>query len=78
MRPPDSWTKARVTAGLALVTVAAWLVAALLELEDRAAICGGFMPGAARLADGPLVPFWLHAADRDPGPCRLRPSRSST
>ncbi|HKR25758.1 MAG TPA: rhomboid family intramembrane serine protease [Allosphingosinicella sp.] len=60
MRLPDNWRKARVTVGIALVTAAAWLLLALLRLDQWAAIGGGFIP--ARLAyggDAGMVPFWL-------------------
>ena len=57
MRPPDNWKKAPLTAGMALVTIAAWLVAALFGQEDRAIELFGFLPHAG-LAAGP-VPVWL-------------------
>ena len=60
MRPTDSWSKARLTAGIAIVTAACWLIVTVLGLEDWAAVWGGFIP--ARLAlpdDGSLAPFWL-------------------
>jgi len=60
MRPSDSWSKARVTAGIALVTAACWLIVTILRLEYWAWNWGGFRP--ARLAipdDGSLAPFWL-------------------
>ena len=60
MRLPDSWSRARVTMGVALVTFAAWAIVALLGAGEWAAIWGGFIP--ARLAyggDGMLAPFWL-------------------
>ena len=55
MRLPDNWRKAQLTAGLAIVTVAAWLIAALFQLENWAADTFGFWP-----AD-PVgtVPLWL-------------------
>jgi membrane associated rhomboid family serine protease len=56
MRLPDSWRKAPLTAGLAIVTIAAWLIAALFQLEDQAALEFGFWP--ADPASGP-VPVWL-------------------
>ena len=57
MRPPDNWKKAPLTAGLALLTIAAWLVAALFGQEERAIELFGFLPQAG-LAAGP-VPVWL-------------------
>jgi membrane associated rhomboid family serine protease len=60
MRLPDSWKKARVTAWIAAVTAAAWLIVSLLNADLRAAIWGGFIP--ARLAyggDEMLAPFLL-------------------
>ena len=60
MRLPDNWRNARVTMAIALVTAAAWLLLALLGLDEWAAIGGGFLP--ARLAyggDAGMVPFWL-------------------
>jgi membrane associated rhomboid family serine protease len=60
MRPTDSWSKARITAGIALVTAACWLIVTVLGLDTWAAVWGGFIP--ARLAlpdDGSLAPFWL-------------------
>jgi membrane associated rhomboid family serine protease len=60
MRLPDSWKNARVTAGLAIVTIAIWLALAVLGLDEWAAIGGGFIP--ARLTygdDGGMVLFFL-------------------
>ena len=60
MRPPESWSKARLTLGITLVTALAWLVVDLLGLTQEVASWGGFIP--ARLAYGGgdmLVPFWL-------------------
>ncbi len=56
MRLPDTWRKAPLTAGLVIVTIAAWLIAALFPLEDPAANALGFWPAS------PLpqpVPVWL-------------------
>jgi hypothetical protein len=44
MRPTDSWSKARLTMGIAAVTAACWLVVDLLGLEDWAWNWGGFVP----------------------------------
>jgi membrane associated rhomboid family serine protease len=57
MRPPDSWKKAPLTAGLALVTIAAWLVAALFQQEERAIALFGFLPDG--IGGAGLVPVWL-------------------
>lgn len=60
MRPPESWSKARLTLGITLVTAAAWAIVAMLGLDQWAAVWGGFLP--VRLAyggDEALAPFWL-------------------
>jgi membrane associated rhomboid family serine protease len=57
MRPPDNWKKAPLTACLALATIAAWLVAALFQQEDRAMELFGFLPQAGT-GTSP-VPVWL-------------------
>jgi membrane associated rhomboid family serine protease len=61
MRPPDSWSKARVTLAIVAVTSLAWLIVTVLQLNAEAAVWGGFIPG--RLAfigqDGGLAPFWI-------------------
>jgi membrane associated rhomboid family serine protease len=60
MRLPDSWSKARLTLAIAIVTAAAWLIVSVLGLEEWAAIWGGFIP--ARIAfggDEALAPFWI-------------------
>ncbi|HWH16913.1 MAG TPA: rhomboid family intramembrane serine protease [Allosphingosinicella sp.] len=44
MRPPESWRRARVTLTIAAATVVAWLIPALLEASDLAAVWGGFIP----------------------------------
>ena len=56
MRLPDKWRKAPLTAALVIVTIAAWLVAALFQLDDPAADMLGFWP-ASPLAQ--VVPVWL-------------------
>ena len=69
MRPPDSWKKAPLTAGLALVTIAAWLIAALFQLEQRAIEAFAFLPATElRVGAGPAL---AAAADRDPRPFGL-------
>ena len=60
MRPSDSWSKARVTAGIAIVTAACWLIVDLFGLDLWAAIWGGFIPARFGLTDdGSMAPFWL-------------------
>lgn len=62
MRPPDSWSKARLTLGLTLATAGAWLIAALLGLDGWAAVEGGFIParvGITIVDAEMIVPVWL-------------------
>ena len=60
MRPSDSWSKARVTACIAIVTAACWLIVDLFGLDLWAAIWGGFIPARFGLTDdGSMAPFWL-------------------
>jgi membrane associated rhomboid family serine protease len=60
MRPTESWSKARVTAGIALATIACWLIVSALGLEEWAFVWGGFIPARLTIADdGTLAPFWL-------------------
>ncbi len=56
MRLPDNWRKAPLTAGLAILTIAAWLLAALFQLGDWAAMTLGFWPADPFPR---LVPLWL-------------------
>lgn len=56
MRLPDNWRKAPLTAGLAIVTVAAWLLVALFQQHYWAADNLGFWP--ANPLPGPF-PLWL-------------------
>ena len=56
MRPPDSWKKAPLTAALAIVTIGAWLLAAVFQQEEWAALALGFWPGSP--FESP-VPVWL-------------------
>jgi membrane associated rhomboid family serine protease len=44
MRPPDSWSSARFTLGIAGVTAAAWLIVSTVGQEAWASIWGGFIP----------------------------------
>ncbi len=61
MRPPESWSRARVTLGITLLTALVWIGLAALDKIGWAAGWGGFIP--ARLAPGVegagLVPVWL-------------------
>jgi membrane associated rhomboid family serine protease len=60
MRPPESWSRARVTLGIILATAAAWIFVSVLGLDGRAAIWGGFIPARAGLSgEAPFAPFWL-------------------
>ena len=60
MKPSDSWSEARVTAGIALVTAACWLIVTVLHLEELVWVPGGFIPARFELTqDGSLAPFWL-------------------
>lgn len=63
MRLPDNWSKARVTVALVVVTAAAWLIAALFQLQDAAVVSGGFWPGPQRYvygdSGGAFLPLWL-------------------
>ena len=52
MRPPENWRNARATLTAAGLTAAAWLVAAVLGLEDMAAVWGGFIPARVGGLDG--------------------------
>lgn len=61
MRPPESWSTARVTLAIAAVTAGAWLLVALFGYQQVAVIWGGFIPerltGVA--GDEALAPVWL-------------------
>ncbi len=60
MRLPDSWSRARVTLTLTLVTVAVWVILAVLGLTQSAAVWGGFIPARYSLAsDGSVAPLFL-------------------
>jgi len=60
MRPPASWSQARLTFAIAAATAAAWLIVTLLGREEWAAVWGGFIPLRATLGeDGSVAPFWL-------------------
>lgn len=59
MRPPDSWSRARLTLGIVLVTAAISLGLEVVSLNPWAAYNAGFI--SARLTGGVegVVPFWL-------------------
>ena len=60
MRLPDSWSRARVTLVLTVLTTAAWIVTGMLNRGEWAVIWGGFIPARLSLAnDGSVAPFWL-------------------
>ena len=69
MRPPESWSRARVTLAIVFVTAAIWTIATLLQVNDLAIsagafipdrIGGGFVPAELGLSpDFPMVPSWL-------------------
>jgi membrane associated rhomboid family serine protease len=60
MRPPESWSRARVTLVLTLATAAAWILLEMLRLQGWAAVWGGFIP-ARFIVEGEqgLAPAWL-------------------
>ncbi|HEX8402301.1 MAG TPA: rhomboid family intramembrane serine protease [Allosphingosinicella sp.] len=61
MRPPERWSAARGTLAIAGLTVAAWVLAAILNLSNWVVMWAGFIP--ARLsgagADIAFAPIWL-------------------
>jgi membrane associated rhomboid family serine protease len=61
MRPPESWQRARLTLGIAIVTAVAWLIPSTLGLGDVAAIWGGFIPARVGgvTGDEGLAPLFL-------------------
>jgi membrane associated rhomboid family serine protease len=54
MRPPDNWKKAPLTAGLAILIIAVWVIASLFQLEDWAADAFAFMPTASPAGPTPV------------------------
>ena len=60
MRPPESWSNARVTLAIAGVTAAAWLLAEAVGPAE-VVFRGGFIPArsSAAIDGGGLVPFLL-------------------
>jgi membrane associated rhomboid family serine protease len=63
MRPSDSWSKARVTAGIAIVTAACWLIAEILGQQGFVTVAGSFWPSPDRFnyadSHGLYLPLWL-------------------
>ncbi len=59
MRPPESWSRARVTLGLTIATAVIWLILNATGWNGAAAVWGGFIPG--RVAESPpgLAPIWI-------------------
>lgn len=61
MQIPQSWSKARLTLLILVVTTGAWLLAVTLQRQEWVMFWGGFIP--ARLTYGdqglPFAPFWL-------------------
>ncbi len=61
MRLPDSWSRARVTLALTVITAAVWVITEILGLEAWAANWGAFIPsrvGGLTDAAG-TAPVWL-------------------
>ena len=56
MRLPDNWRKAPLTAGLAIVTIGAWVIAELFQWDLWAALNLGFWPANPI---GAVTPVWL-------------------
>lgn len=72
MRPPESWSTARITLALTLVTGGAWILLALLRLNEWAIVWGGFVParvggeietGGAPVWLTPLTATLVHASN---------------
>jgi len=60
MRPPESWSTARVTLALTIATGGAWILLALFRLNDWAIAWGGFVPARIGAEDGTGgAPVWL-------------------
>ena len=60
MRPPESWSTARVTLVLTVLTGGVWILLALFRLNDWAVAWGGFVPARVG-AEGETAgaPVWL-------------------
>ena len=61
MRVPESWQGATATLAIAGVTVAAWVVVAVLRINELAFIWAGFIPDRITGLQGDdwLAPVWL-------------------
>ena len=60
MQLSTSWSRARVTLALTVVTTVVWLVVSMLNLTEWAIIWGGFVPARFSLAnDGSVAPLFL-------------------
>jgi membrane associated rhomboid family serine protease len=63
MHIPDSWARARLTLFILAVTVAAWLLASVLQRQEWVATWGGFIPARIAYPEAEaglgLAPFWL-------------------
>ena len=60
MRPPQSWSKARLTLVLAAATVAAWVLAYPERVHEAAVLWGAFVPADVTLDLGiARAPVWL-------------------
>lgn len=59
MRPPESWSTARITLALTLVTGGAWILLALLRLNDWAIAWAGFVPARVDGLETGGAPVWL-------------------
>ena len=59
MRPPESWSRARVTLGLTIATAASWLILEAISLNGWAALWGGFIPARIEASPAGYAPLWL-------------------
>lgn len=60
MRPPESWSRARVTLALTVVTAIVWVLLVTIRQLDWAAQFGGFIPARAGVeGETGRAPFWL-------------------
>ena len=59
MRPPESWSRARVTLGLTIATAAVWLILNTTGWNGAAAVWGGFIPGRVTASPPGLAPIWI-------------------
>lgn len=59
MRPPESWSRARLTLGISVVTSIAWLLLGAIDPSGQAAVWGGFIPARVTASPPGLAPVWL-------------------